>query len=81
MIEQEANADRVAEMGLGVRLRPDTVTAADLRAAVDTASTDGSVRAALDRMRTAIQGAGGAVAAADAIKSYLLGVVSGALVR
>jgi UDP:flavonoid glycosyltransferase YjiC (YdhE family) len=73
MIEQEANADRVAELGLGVRLRPDTVTAADLWAAVDTATTDAPTRAALDRMRTAIQRAGGAVAAADAIETHLAG--------
>jgi MGT family glycosyltransferase len=71
MVEQEVNADRVAELGLGVRLDPDRVSAADLRGAVDTVVGDVAVHAALDRMRTAIGRAGGAVAAADAIEDHL----------
>ena len=35
MVEQEVNAARVAELGLGVRLDPEGLTADDLRAAVD----------------------------------------------
>jgi MGT family glycosyltransferase len=71
MIEQEANARRVAELGLGVRLDPATVTPAELRAAVDRVTADADVRAALDRMRAAIRVAGGATAAADAIETGL----------
>ena len=71
MIEQEANAQRVAELGLGVRLDPATVTPAELRAAVDRVTADADVRVALDRMRAAIRVAGGATAAADAIETGL----------
>jgi MGT family glycosyltransferase len=70
MLEQEVNAARVAELGLGVHLASDAVTAAELRAAVNAATTD-TVRTALDRMRTAVRQAGGAVAAADAIEARL----------
>jgi MGT family glycosyltransferase len=71
MVEQEVNAGRVAELGLGVRLRADGVTAAELRAAVDAVTTDAAMRSALDRMRAAIRAAGGAVAAADAVEERL----------
>ena len=71
MLEQEANAGRVAELGLGVRLDAAGITAADLRTAVDAVTTDAAMRTALDRMRTAVRGAGGAEAAADAIEAHL----------
>jgi MGT family glycosyltransferase len=71
MLEQEANANRVAELGLGVRLDPHGLTPEDLRAAVDAVRTDPATRAALDMMRGAIRRAGGAVAAADAIEAHL----------
>jgi MGT family glycosyltransferase len=71
MIEQDANARRVADLGLGVRLDPATVTPAELRAAVDRVTADADVRIALDRMRSAILAAGGAAAAADAIEAGL----------
>jgi MGT family glycosyltransferase len=71
MLEQEANAGRVAELGLGVRLDAAGLTAADLRSAVDAVTTDAAMRTALDRMRTAVRGAGGAEAAADAIEAHL----------
>ena len=71
MVEQEANAARVAELGLGVRLDPEGLTADDLRAAVDAVTGDDAMRAALDRMRAATRNAGGAVAAADAIEAHL----------
>jgi MGT family glycosyltransferase len=73
MVEQEANAARVAELGLGVRLDPESLTADDLRAAVDAVTGDAAIRAALDRMRDAVRKAGGAVAAADAIEAHLAG--------
>ncbi|MBL8925773.1 MAG: glycosyl transferase [Pseudonocardia sp.] len=71
MAEQEVNAARVAELGLGVRLDPEGLTADDLRAAVDAVTSDAAMRVALDRMRTATRSAGGAVAAADAIEAHL----------
>ena len=71
MVEQEVNAARVAELGLGVRLDPEGLTADDLRAAVDAVTGDDAMRAALDRMRDAVHKAGGAVAAADVIEAHL----------
>jgi MGT family glycosyltransferase len=71
MMEQEVNAARVAELGLGVRLDPGTLTAADLRAAVDAVTADAAIRSALDRMRDATRRAGGAVAAADAVETHV----------
>jgi UDP:flavonoid glycosyltransferase YjiC (YdhE family) len=72
MVEQARNADRVVELGLGVRLDPDDLSAANLRAAVDAVTGDAAMRAALDRMRDATRRAGGAVAAADAIEAHLV---------
>lgn len=63
--EQAANADRVAELGLGERVDDHT----DLRAAVDRVAADGTIRRNLDRMRAAIAGAGGAHRAAEVILS------------
>jgi UDP:flavonoid glycosyltransferase YjiC (YdhE family) len=71
MLEQEANARRVAELGLGVRLDAEHLIADDLRAAVDAVTTDDGDAGALDRMRDAVRTAGGAVAAADAIEAHL----------
>jgi MGT family glycosyltransferase len=71
MMEQEVNAGRVVELGLGVRLDPDGLTAADLRSAVDTVTVEPGMRSALDGMRAAIARAGGAEAAADAIETHL----------
>ena len=51
MLEQEVNAGRVAELGLGVRLDAARLTADDLRAAVDAVTGDAAVRAGLDRMQ------------------------------
>jgi UDP:flavonoid glycosyltransferase YjiC (YdhE family) len=71
MIEQAVNADRVAELGLGVRLDPDALTPDGLRTAVDAVASDPATRAALECMRVAIRRAGGPVAAADAIEAHL----------
>jgi UDP:flavonoid glycosyltransferase YjiC (YdhE family) len=73
MLEQEVNAARVAELGLGVRLDPDGSDAEDLRAAVDAVTADRDARR-LDRMRAADpargrrRGGGG-----DAIEAHLVG--------
>jgi len=71
MVEQEVNASRVVELGLGVRLDPDALTAADLRVAVDAVVADPAVREALHRMRAAVRRAGGGVAAADAVEAHV----------
>lgn len=44
MAEQRANADRIAELGLGRRLDPDAVTAEELWRAVDDVAADPGVR-------------------------------------
>jgi MGT family glycosyltransferase len=71
MPEQEANARRVEELGLGRRLDPLALTPERLRAAVDEVTADEGIRANLAAMRTSIRGAGGSVAAADAIEARL----------
>lgn len=69
--EQSANADRVAELGLGRRL-PNDITAELLRTTVDEIAADGGVRKNLAAMAEHIHAAGGAIGAADALESYLL---------
>ncbi|SFS81707.1 macrolide family glycosyltransferase [Saccharopolyspora flava] len=71
MPEQAANAARAAELGLGIKLDTDAVTAAELRASVDRISSDAEVRAHLDRMRELVRSSGGAPAGADALESFL----------
>lgn len=66
--EQSANADRVAELGLGERVDDHT----ELRAAVERVASSGTIRSNLDRMRAAIDAGGGAVRAADVILSRAL---------
>lgn len=71
MAEQRANADRIAGLGLGRALDPDTVTPDRLWAAVDAVADDPAVRERLDRMADEITAAGGAPAAADEIEAAL----------
>lgn len=71
MPEQVANADRVAELGLGERLNTDTLTPEVLNQIVSRVATDQQVRANLTRMRQAIHDAGGADRGADAIENHL----------
>ena len=71
MPEQEANARRVEELGLGRRLVPQELTPELLRATVDEVVADEEIRANLAAMRTSIRRAGGSVAAADAIEARL----------
>lgn len=72
MPEQSANAARAEELGLGVQLDPETVTAAELRAAVDRMATDADVRSNLDWMRELLRSTGGAPAGADAMEAFLV---------
>jgi MGT family glycosyltransferase len=71
MPEQEANARRVEELGLGRRLVPRGLTPELLRATVDEVAADERIRANLAAMQTSLRKAGGSVAAADAIEARL----------
>ncbi|WP_406690924.1 glycosyltransferase [Saccharopolyspora sp. ID03-671] len=71
MPEQAANAARAAELGLGIKLDSNTVTAAELRESVDRIAADAEVRANLDRMRELVRSSGGAPAGADALEAFL----------
>ncbi|GAB2751516.1 glycosyltransferase [Salinifilum aidingensis] len=71
MPEQDANADRVQELGLGERLDADTASPEELRAAVARVSSDPHVRANLARMQRAIHEAGGTGRGADLIEEHI----------
>ncbi|RJQ68154.1 UDP-glucosyltransferase [Pseudonocardiaceae bacterium YIM PH 21723] len=64
MSEQETNADRVVELGLGRRL-PAKPTAAELRAAVAEILEDPDIHKRLEAMKWDIEAAGGTKRAAD----------------
>jgi MGT family glycosyltransferase len=67
--EQNANARRVAELGLGQSL-PD-LAPETLRSVIDRVAADESVRANLFVMASHLRAAGGPTAAADAVEAYL----------
>jgi demethyllactenocin mycarosyltransferase len=67
MPEQQANADRIVELGLGARLDgPDSLVRT-----VDAVASDAGVRARIADMRRQIDAAGGAAAAADVVEQAL----------
>ncbi|MEV4148850.1 macrolide family glycosyltransferase [Amycolatopsis sp. NPDC049691] len=70
-LEQEIVADRIAELGLGVRVDPADVDAETLRAAVTGLAEDAVAHERVARMRAHITGAGGAAAAADRVEARL----------
>ncbi|RJQ68148.1 glycosyl transferase [Pseudonocardiaceae bacterium YIM PH 21723] len=72
MTEQEGNARRVAELGLGEWLPPTEVTAAKLREAVTRIAADRDIRDRLKEMRADIEAAGGARRAADLLEQRAL---------
>ncbi|MBM7809912.1 macrolide family glycosyltransferase [Saccharothrix algeriensis] len=69
--EQVVNAERVEQLGLGVHLSPDGLTARALRDAVAGVVDDPAVRANLAAMRDEIAAAGGAARGADEIERHL----------
>lgn len=71
MAEQRANADRIAELGLGVALDPEQVEEHSFWTAVNATAADGGIRDRLARMRTEIDRAGGAEAAGDIVEGVL----------
>ena len=71
MVEQEVIADRVAELGLGVRLDRAGATADRIGEAVQFVRTDADVATAVADAARSVAEAGGASAAADALEDYL----------
>lgn len=71
MAEQRANADRIAELGLGRALSPENLDASSLWAAVDAVAEDPDVHRRLARMREECVAAGGAPRAAEVIEQVL----------
>ncbi|MDR7273773.1 macrolide family glycosyltransferase [Catenuloplanes atrovinosus] len=71
MAEQRANADRIAELGLGTTLPPAQVTADTLWTAIDEVTTSHHIRTRLTWMRDELTTAGGTPAAADATERLL----------
>ena len=71
MPEQAVNADRVAALGLGRKLDPQTITAEALRSAVDQVTVSPVIQANLHRMQAEVRDAGGAEAGVQAIEEYL----------
>ncbi|MET3921160.1 MGT family glycosyltransferase [Arthrobacter sp. UYEF20] len=69
--EQEANARRVQDLGLGRRLPAESLTPALIRAFITEVSDDQEIRRNLATMSQRIRGAGGPAAAADAIEEHL----------
>lgn len=70
MPEQETNADRVTELGLGTRLDATRLTADQLRATVENLAADAETRARVDAMSAATRAAGGTERAADELLAY-----------
>jgi len=73
MPEQEMTARRVQELGLGLALEKETLTAEKLRAAVEQIAHDPSFRARVQEMQHEIRQAGGFQRAVDAIIRYTHG--------
>jgi MGT family glycosyltransferase len=69
--EQEANARRVQDLGLGRRLPAEGLSPALIRTVVAEVSNDSEIRRNLGTMSQRVRGAGGSPAAADAIEHYL----------
>jgi MGT family glycosyltransferase len=71
--EQRINAERVTELGLGRRIDPAGLTAANLREAIAAVTTDATVRKGLKALREDIEAAGGAARAAGFLEESLPG--------
>jgi len=71
MIEQEINAHRVQELGLGLALEKETLTTDKLCAAASQVAGDASFRARVQEMQQEVRQAGGYRRAADAIIRYM----------
>ena len=69
--EQEANARRVEDLGLGRRLPVEALSPALIRTVISEVSDDEEIRRNLRTISQRVREAGGATAAADAIEHYL----------
>ena len=76
-LEQDINAARVAETGIGAALRLDGLTPDLLRATVNRVSADPAIAAGVAAMRAEVLAAGGAARAADLVESCLPGRAGG----
>ena len=74
MVEQEMTARRVQELGLGLALDKERLSAKQLRAAVEQVAHDPSFRARVQEIQREIRQAGGFQRAVDAIIRYTHGV-------
>jgi MGT family glycosyltransferase len=72
MAEQRANADRIAELGLGQALPASGLSGSALWEAVEQVATDRRVRERLSWMRDEMAAAGGAPAAAAEVEKVLM---------
>jgi MGT family glycosyltransferase len=70
MIEQATNAQRMAEMGLGVMLEKEAVNATALREAVERVVNEASFRERAQSMQRITRESGGYLRAADAIMQF-----------
>ncbi|MDI1460950.1 glycosyltransferase [Catellatospora sp. KI3] len=70
-LEQEANALRVEQLGLGARLPADLADPAGLRSAIELMVKDPAIADGVGRLRDAVADAGGARRAADVIEQCL----------
>jgi MGT family glycosyltransferase len=69
--EQEANARRVEDLGLGRRLPAESFSPALIRTVITEVSNDQEIRRNIRAMKQRIRSSGGPAAAADAIEDYL----------
>ncbi|MEU0089846.1 macrolide family glycosyltransferase [Kribbella sp. NPDC006257] len=67
--EQQANAGRVAELGLGRTITD--LSPESLRSTIDVVAADAAIRENLAAMASHVREAGGPIAAADAVETYL----------
>lgn len=70
-LEQEANAARVEQLGLGAQISPADLTPAALREAIELLAKDYAVTDRIAEMRRDIQASGGTTRAADLIEQCL----------
>ncbi|GAA1394007.1 macrolide family glycosyltransferase [Catellatospora coxensis] len=71
-LEQEANALRVEQLGLGTRLTAEHADPGALRMAIELMVKDPTIMDGVDHMRRAITAAGGTPRAADIIEQFVL---------
>lgn len=69
--DQPGVAARIAWVGAGEAIRPDTMTPETLRAAITRVRSDPAYRASVERIRDAIRASGGAARAAELIEQSL----------